>query len=389
MSDLPPDTPWNRTKPTHGPSALGSAPSPTPAETPTRSPRIVALDGFAARRDHLRQRRARHPLRLGTGNARRSLGVVATLRPPALLPALLGSVRRQLRFDPCLGKTPGCKPAGGTRAPSDNALALGVVHQLLHPGEALVPYALFGLLVLLPSTWLPRWMVAAGAAVAIPPSLWLLGGGLTLVPGSFLLGSALVRYGLVERIEHSARVLALLLAASSLVAAAALGQQLENLESSGFDTPSGVAGAAMASAYAAGILLMLRGPLAGRVLITVFAPLGRMALTNYVSATLVMVAARYPLDLQGSTSWATVLGLATAIIVVQVFVSTWWLAHHRHGPLEWVWRWATWGRRPDPRPRVEPRCPAATGPPPRALLPTGYGQASRWRAASVHAAHLG
>lgn len=71
-----------------------------------------------------------------------------------------------------------------------------------------------------------------------------------------------------------------------------------------------------------------------------------MALTNYIGATVVMVVARYPLNLQDSTSWTTILGLAAGIIVVQALVSTWWLARCRYGPLEWLWRWATWGSRP-------------------------------------------
>ncbi|MEV0625125.1 DUF418 domain-containing protein [Nonomuraea wenchangensis] len=23
-----------------------------------------------------------------------------------------------------------------------------------------------------------------------------------------------------------------------------------------------------------------------------------------------------------------------------------WLGRHRYGPVEWLWRWATWARRP-------------------------------------------
>lgn len=230
-------------------------------------------------------------------------------------------------------------------------LPLGVLHQLVHPGEALAFYAVVGLLVLLPSTWLPRWAVAAGATVAVLTSLWLFGGGVTLIPGAFLLGSALARYGGVSRLVSSARLLVLLLALSVLVAVPALVQQLEDLASSGFDTPSGVAGAAMACAYATSVLLALKVTRLRRVLVGVFAPLGRMALTNYIGATMVMLVARDPLQLQGSTSWATVLGLAAAIVVVQVVVSTWWLARFRYGPLEWSWRWATWGQRPSGRAR--------------------------------------
>jgi hypothetical protein len=53
--------------------------------------------------------------------------------------------------------------------------------------------AIVGLLVLLPSTWLPRWAVAGLAAVLIATSLIVAHGGNTVIPGLFLLGSALVR----------------------------------------------------------------------------------------------------------------------------------------------------------------------------------------------------
>ena len=65
-----------------------------------------------------------------------------------------------------------------------------------------------------------------------------------------------------------------------------------------------------------------------------------------IGATPVMIAARYALDLPNSTSWPLVLSLAAGIIAVQVMCSTWWLSRHRFGPLEWAWRWVTWGARP-------------------------------------------
>ncbi|MEV4891046.1 DUF418 domain-containing protein, partial [Nonomuraea sp. NPDC055795] len=38
--------------------------------------------------------------------------------------------------------------------------------------------------------------------------------------------------------------------------------------------------------------------------------------------------------------------IAAAVLVPQWLVSTWWLRRFRQGPLEWLWRWATWARRP-------------------------------------------
>ena len=227
-------------------------------------------------------------------------------------------------------------------------LPVGLAHQLLHPGEALAVYALVGLVVLLPASWLPRWVTAAGAAVLIPASFVLTGGGISLVPGVFLLGSALVRYGLLSRIAGSWRPAALLLLVSAVASVPAILVQLGDLTSPGFDTASGVAGVLMAGAYTGAVLLVLHTPLRP-VLVAVFAPLGRMALTNYLVATLLMVSAGRLVAFPDTRSWAPVFLLAATILVVQWTYSTLWLLHYRQGPLEWLWRWATWGRRPELR----------------------------------------
>ena len=155
-----------------------------------------------------------------------------------------------------------------------------------------------------------------------------------------------MRYGVVARLEDSVRVPLLLLVAFAAAAVPAVAWQLsDGVENSGFTTSSGVAGLAMAGAYASAVLVALRTP-ARRALVAVLAPLGRMALTNYVGATVLMLLAALVLDLSRSTSWAQVLGLAAGIVAVQVVASRWWLARYRYGPLEWAWRWATWGTRP-------------------------------------------
>jgi uncharacterized protein len=221
-------------------------------------------------------------------------------------------------------------------------LPLGVLHQFLHPGEALLFYAVCGLVVLLPASYLPRWAEGAGAAVLLVASLVVTGGGLTLIPGLFLLGSALVRYGVVARFPTAVRGPAILFTLFAGLAVPALLWQLDDLESSGFSTSSAVAALLVAGAYLTGLLLLLQTPLA-RGLRAVFAPLGRMALTNYVLATPVMVAGGLLLDFPHSTSWPLVLGFGAGILVVQWALSTLWLKQFRQGPLEWLWRCATWG----------------------------------------------
>jgi uncharacterized protein len=229
-------------------------------------------------------------------------------------------------------------------------LAIGLAHLLLlWRGDVLTTYAVAGLLVLLPSTWLPRAAVAVAGGALLVASLALYGGGTTLVPGLFLLGSALVRYGVVDRLEARGRVPAALAVAFAGLAVPAVRWQLSpragGLIGVSSGLPLAVAGLLLAGVYVCVLLVLLRTPLRG-LLHAVFAPLGRMALTNYLSATVCVLAVSRVLGRPERWPAATVLAVAATILCVQWIWSTRWLRSHRYGPLEWLWRWATWGRRP-------------------------------------------
>lgn len=218
-------------------------------------------------------------------------------------------------------------------------LGFGLLHMLLWPGEILTVYAVVGVVVLLPSSWLPRWAVAGLAAIAVPAAL-AAGGGPLLIAGLFLLGSALVRYGVVDRLDGSALV-PLLLGVLFAGVAAALWLR-----------PGGVLASGLADLMVAGvvvcvILLLLRTPLRAALRV-LFAPLGRMALTNYLTATVLVLAAARPLGVPIGESLTVAYWTAGAILAAQWLFSTLWLRHHRQGPLEWLWRWATWAQHPSP-----------------------------------------
>ncbi|MBR7503759.1 hypothetical protein KCW65_27125, partial [Mycobacterium tuberculosis] len=79
---------------------------------------------------------------------------------------------------------------------------LGALHMLLQPGEALLPYAIAALVVLLPSTWIPSRLLAP--VTASVGALLLLagvatGGGMAIIPGLFLVGFATGCTDLVRR----------------------------------------------------------------------------------------------------------------------------------------------------------------------------------------------
>jgi len=227
-------------------------------------------------------------------------------------------------------------------------LVVGVAHfVLLWHGDILSTYAVVGILVLLPSTWLPRPAVVGLAVAFLVTSLVIGDGRFTFVGGLFLLGSALVRYGVVDRVEQATPGLAVVGLGLAAAAAPALWWQAGlRAEDRQFQLALALAGLLLAGVYVCAVLLLLRTPL-GPVLRTVFAPLGRMALTNYLTATVLVLAVGHVLGSAPETwSTSTVLLVAGAILTVQWAWSTLWLRSCHYGPLEWLWRWATWMRRP-------------------------------------------
>jgi len=99
----------------------------------------------------------------------------------------------------------------------------------------------------------------------------------------------------------------------------------------------------LALGYAATVGLLV---VDGRRFIHVFAPVGRMALTNYLMHSIVCVVLSYGfgLGLWWRTGASTAMAIAAAIVVLQIPLSAGWLARYRFGPVEWIWRRLTYGR---------------------------------------------
>ncbi|MBB3224155.1 DUF418 domain-containing protein [Pseudoduganella umbonata] len=89
-------------------------------------------------------------------------------------------------------------------------------------------------------------------------------------------------------------------------------------------------------------LLYQRGTLAR--LLNVFAPLGRMSLTSYVSQSVVGTALYYSfgLGLYQYTGATACLLIGAVLALLQGLFSAWWLKRHKQGPLEALWHRATW-----------------------------------------------
>jgi len=99
----------------------------------------------------------------------------------------------------------------------------------------------------------------------------------------------------------------------------------------------------LALGYAATVGLLV---LEGRRLVAVFAPVGRMALTNYLMHSIICVVLSYGfgLGLWWRIGAAKAMAIAAAIIAVQIPLSAWWLSRYRFGPVEWIWRRLTYSQ---------------------------------------------
>ena len=127
-----------------------------------------------------------------------------------------------------------------------------------------------------------------------------------------------------------------------------------------FSEMSAGSAAAQSAAHVANLLMML-GYFAAIVLamqlpawaarLRWFAPAGRMALTNYLMQSLVCTLVFYGYGLgyfeRLPRAWQPLFVLA--LFALQVAFSRWWLARYRFGPMEWLWRWMTYARRPPMR----------------------------------------
>ncbi len=103
-----------------------------------------------------------------------------------------------------------------------------------------------------------------------------------------------------------------------------------------------VAVPALATSYAAAFALLWSY---GSWLLKPIAPAGRMALTTYVSQSLIGIALFYGIGLGwgGSIGYSEGLVLAILIFTAQCVIARFWLNAFRFGPLEWLWRRATYG----------------------------------------------
>ena len=103
----------------------------------------------------------------------------------------------------------------------------------------------------------------------------------------------------------------------------------------------------LSAAYAAGLALLIQNH-SWRQRLSPFAAVGRMALTNYLTESIVctLYFENYITGTYGRMGPAVDLIPTVILYGAQVVFSNWWLARYRFGPMEWVWRGMTYGKLP-------------------------------------------
>ena len=85
----------------------------------------------------------------------------------------------------------------------------------------------------------------------------------------------------------------------------------------------------------------------GNSKLNVLAPVGRMALTNYLMQTIIGITLYYGVGFGfgGNIGPAVFIPIGLGVYVLQIIYSNIWFKYFNYGPLEWIWRMLTYGKR--------------------------------------------
>jgi len=193
-------------------------------------------------------------------------------------------------------------------------------HRLKFSGQMLMMTPVFTLILLLPIFLIGYWFIASGTIknhrqnrhIFKPMAIIGLGLGLGLNVAALMI------------LQHPVARISM-----SLIAT---GQVLFGL------------GQFVLSAGYLGAVVMLLGSDKWAARMKWLAPIGRMALTNYIMHSVILTTLfyGYAAGFYGQISRAPQMLIVVAIVLFQVAFSTWWLSRYRFGPLEWLWRSLTY-----------------------------------------------
>ncbi|EON72379.1 DUF418 domain-containing protein [Lysinibacillus sphaericus] len=236
----------------------------------------------------------------------------------------------------------------------------GIVHVFFQPGEALTVYALFGLIAL-PFYKMRKELNLAIGLILLAVTAYF-GIKIAMPFPLILLGLAAGQYQLFEKINAHQKKLIVL---TSILFLLSLGGWLyqwsyvPDATPSSVDTMSkekleeyianienfsliGMQISPFVSAFYVGILvLLLQYPLV-QLLLSPLREYGRMALTNYLGQTALILLLGHTFQLISHINLMSSLWICIGIYIFQLLFSKVWLKFYRFGPIEWLWRMGTY-----------------------------------------------
>lgn len=180
-----------------------------------------------------------------------------------------------------------------------------------------------------------------------------LGGTVWRVGGVMLLGMALLNWGLLTN-DRSSRAYRRLALWGTSVGVATITAGVWYIETQNWAPDAALFwlqfnywGSLLVAAGYVGLVMAWARDRPDGVFTRGAAAVGRTAFTNYLFQTLLATSIFYGhgLGLFGQVSRVEMLGVVLGIWAIQVPLSVLWLRRFQYGPVEWIWRWLTYGRR--------------------------------------------
>ncbi|MEG0383118.1 MAG: DUF418 domain-containing protein [Solibacillus sp.] len=236
---------------------------------------------------------------------------------------------------------------------------IGIVHMYFQPGEALTIYAIFGLVAL------PFYKVRKEINLALGLTLLgitaYLGLKIAMPFPLILLGLAAGQYRIFEEIEDNRKKITIFTIAMFGVSLVGWLYQwqyaphaylpLDNLSDEQLTNHIekvtmfpliGMQISPFVSAFYIGTLvIILQHPLL-QILLSPLKAYGRLALTNYLGQTALILLIGNALDLISNIDLISSLWICVGIYILQLLFSKLWLVFFRFGPIEWLWRMGTY-----------------------------------------------
>ncbi|HDX9629654.1 TPA: DUF418 domain-containing protein [Bacillus cereus] len=234
----------------------------------------------------------------------------------------------------------------------------GYIHQMFQPGEALTLYAIYGLIVL--PFYKAKKEVNLVIGLILTITFSILAAKEFLPLGLILLGLAAGQYQVFENLSQKIKKVAIFTGFMFVLSLIGLWYQYEqvpalpfdniildgvndpNIEQSSKFLQIGITVGPIISAFYVGALILL---LQLKPVQTLLAPLkyyGRMALTNYIGQTAMILIAGSVFNFAENLTYMQTLYVCIAVYAIQIVFSVIWMKIFRMGPLEWIWRVITY-----------------------------------------------